>query len=442
MQNKRQKFIIFFIVGVICLTSSFYNNNWSVVEPSYYRFWERNYERVVIARLAQSRQHGIFSAGGLLGLADLKDGKWDFNVDRQYDIYLTSEKFEDYSAYKSHPGFQGFVVSIFDLLTDFAPAQNIEIMRFSVALLSAMMIAALAACLTVEFGWVSALLVLVFSASSEWMILPASNAYWSLWAFYFPFVAGVFLLGNGAKKNKYSKKQVYGVLFLATLLKVLFTGFEMITTVLIMTTVPFVFYAINDRWGWKLFVERAFKLSGILLAAVMSGMALLAMQIAANSGGIMGAVKYILNTFYKRAAGNPENYKDLLAESMRANVFTVLGKYLGINAFNTQTQALVWQGEYWKLVIVFIFFTIVFIVKYRIKKDLKMPSNGLALVITTWYSIIAPLSWYIIFKPTSYIHTFLFPMAWQMPFILLGFALCGYVIQDIFRVAQRDTPKT
>ena len=440
MQNKYQKFIIFFIVGVICLTSSFYNNNWSVVEPSYYRFWERNYERVVVARLAQSRQHGIFSAGGLLGLADLKDGKWDFNVDRQYDIYLTGERFEYYSAYKSHPGFQGFVVSVFDLLTDFTPAQNVEIIRFSVAILSAMMIAAFAACLAVEFGWVSALLVLVFSASSEWMILPASNAYWSLWAFYFPFVASVFLLGNAAKKNKFSKKQVYGVLFLATLLKVLFTGFEMITTVLIMTTVPFVFYAINDRWGWKVFVERVFKLGSVLLVAAMSGMAVLAMQIAANSGGIMGAVKYILNTFYKRAAGNPENYKDLLAESMRANVFTVLGKYLGINAFNTQTQALIWQAQYWQLVVIFIFFTIVFIVKYRIKKGLKMPNNGLALVIATWYSIIAPLSWYIIFKPTSYIHTFLFPMAWQMPFVLMGFALCGYVIQDFFRAAQEERP--
>lgn len=432
LMNRRFKptFLLFLLGGTIFLTFSFYNNNWNVVEPSYYRQWERTYERVVIARIATSEQTGIWTGGGLLGLANVH--MWDFDADRQYTIYESREKIDYYLAYKSHPGFQGIVFSVLDLVTPFTPSQNIVGIRLISALLTAFTLALFCAWLAIEFGWLGATFVMLFSAFSEWMILPASNSYWSLWALYLPFITGILILNKFSKSGIYSRK-IYISLFIAALVKVLFTGFEMITTAWIMATVPFVYYAITGKWTWKAAAGRLVLLGIVLLAATLVGLAILSVQIAANDGDIFMAYEHILDRLNRRALGDPGKYSGQHAESLRVSVFTVIKTYLYMNAFNTKSPPQPWQVPYWMLIAIFAFFTIIFILIYKYRHRSAMSLRGLALVIATWFSITAPLSWYIIFKPTSYIHTFLFPMAWQMPFVLMGFALSGYVIQSLFK---------
>jgi hypothetical protein len=66
---------------------------------------------------------------------------------------------------------------------------------------------------------------------------------------------------------------------------------------------------------------------------------------------------------------------------------------------------------------------------------------SIALIIATWFSILAPLSWFVIFKAHSYIHTHMNYIVWQMPFTLLGFAVCGLVVKifcsDLFHITKR-----
>lgn len=423
-------FLLFLFGGTIFLTFSFYDNNWNVVETSYYRQWERTYERVVIARIAVSEQMGICTGGGLLGLANAYE--WNFDTDHQYMIYESGEKIENYFAYKSHPGFQGIVFSLLDRVTPFTPSQNIIGIRLISALFTAFTLALFCAWLAIEFGWLGAIFVMLFSAFSEWMILPSSNSYWSLWALYLPFITGILILDKFSKSRTYSGK-IYIFLFIAALVKVLFTGFEMITTAWIMTTVPFVYYAITGKWTWKVAAGRLVILGIVLLAATLVGLVILSVQIAANDGDIFMAYEHILDRLNRRALGDPSKYSGQHAESLRVSVFTVVKTYLHMNAFNTKSPLQPWQVPYWMLIAIFAFFTIIFITTYKYRRRSAIPLQGLALVIATWFSITAPLSWYIIFKPTSYIHTFLFPMAWQMPFVLMGFALSGYVIQNLFK---------
>ena len=58
--------------------------------------------------------------------------------------------------------------------------------------------------------------------------------------------------------------------------------------------------------------------------------------------------------------------------------------------------------------------------------------RNLALITTLWVSILAPLSWYVIFKGHSYIHTHMNHILWQMPFTFFGFAVCGVAIKSLF----------
>ena len=62
---------------------------------------------------------------------------------------------------------------------------------------------------------------------------------------------------------------------------------------------------------------------------------------------------------------------------------------------------------------------------------IETKNNFNALIITFWVSIIAPLSWFILFKSHSYIHTHMNFIVWYMPFALLGYVLLGYLFSEI-----------
>ncbi|MCI0556202.1 MAG: hypothetical protein L0287_35110 [Anaerolineae bacterium] len=239
MNKKTVLYLILFIGGVAFLFPSFYRDQYHVVEPGHYQLWQRTYDRVVIARVAKSQQDGIFSSAGLLGLAEAEEN-WNFDPDRQFIIYENGEKVNGYRVYRSHPGFQGFVFSLIDSFTNFSPSQNIEIFRAVVSSISAITISLLATLIAMEFRLLAGIFILVFSSFSEWMILPGGNTYWNLWAFYLPFLAGILILHDEVTKNRYGAIKIYSVLFITTLIKILFTGFELITTTLVMVTVPFV----------------------------------------------------------------------------------------------------------------------------------------------------------------------------------------------------------
>ena len=109
----------------------------------------------------------------------------------------------------------------------------------------------------------------------------------------------------------------------------------------------------------------------------------------------------------------------------------VLPKYLLMPAIDLPQFGI--HVLYWQLIVVFAVFTLIFILKYRLQRNhLQMPRKSIALLASTWYSILAPISWYVTFRPHSFIHTHVNTMGWQMPFTLLGFALCGFVITDLF----------
>jgi len=60
----------------------------------------------------------------------------------------------------------------------------------------------------------------------------------------------------------------------------------------------------------------------------------------------------------------------------------------------------------------------------------------LALAAMTWVSILAPLSWFIIFKGHAYAHTHMDHIVWYMPFMLLGAALTGSTGWFLIRVKR------
>jgi hypothetical protein len=434
MKNNRLLiFILLFIGGTLFLLPNFYRNKWNAVDSAYYDEWQIRYDRLVIARLAKTQQDGFLSAGGLLGLGDAT--KWNFLSEthhHQYDVYFRKGEFKSYLVYESNPGFQGILYGTFDRLLTIPGQEKIKVFRGFTAILSALTLSLIFTVIAREFGLLAGLFTLLFSAFSIWLILPAGSIFWNLWAFFLPFLTSAYLLADSARRYAYNQHKIHFLLFGATLLRILLSGFDIITTGLIMSTVPYVFYSIYEKWEWKLFLKRFVMASISLITATLTGLLILSAQIIANNNGsIKSAFSYVEDRFGHHFAGNSEYYTSGGIEATKISIAEVTGKYLVMPAINIPLPGEDKQILYWHLILLFAACTILYF--FVNKKRGAYSQKATALIIATWYSLSAPLSWIILFRPHSIIHTHVNTMGWQMPFTLMGFALCGYVITDLFK---------
>jgi hypothetical protein len=435
MKKQLLLFTLFFIGGTLFLLPNFYRNRWIVVEPKYYQEWQTRYDRLVIARLVKTRQDGFLSAGGLLGLGNVTE--WNYNNatnKQQYNYYFEGRNFSSYVAYESNPGFQGFLYSFLDkTLYLINGEQKTKVFRGLTALASTMVFAIIFSTLTIEFGFLSGVSTLLFVAFSEWTILPAGSIFWDLWAFYLPVLASTYLLFDASRRGKYDSKRVYGVIFISTLVKILFSGLDLITTVLVMTSVPFIYFGIYDDWGRKLLLSRITKLGTVLFAATLSGVIILSIQITASAGSLASAGSHIFGKINQYTIISPENNSQNNLKAVDLNPFSIIQKELTAQAFEIHYRKQSLHISFWYLMIIFLLFTLIYLLMLNRTGNFQFSRKAIALIIATWYSLLAPLSWYIIFNGNSFSNPHIVPMAWQMPFTLLGFALCGFVVSDTFK---------
>jgi len=425
-------FLLLIMLGTLFLLPNFYRNKWKAVDPIYYDEWQIRYDRLVIARLVKNRQDGFFSAGGFLGLGDVD--KWSYQSTvhaHQYDVYLKNDEFQSYLIYKSNPGFQGALYGTIDIFLNIPGESKLVIFRGITATASALTIGLIFALITIEFGLLAGVFMLIFSAFSIWTVLPASNIFWNFWIFYLPVFLTISLLSEKAQQKNRNNKILYSAICLATTAKILLSGFDLMTTVLIMTTVPVVYYAVLHRWTWKIFLNHFIKISSALIIGTTAGLFIMGMQIASVEGQASNSLSYIVSRIGKHFAGNTEFYADGGIEATRVGMVELISKYMLFPAVNLRLPGPDTQILYWHIILVFFIFTGLLMINNRNQNETDR--KPIALLIATWYSILAPLSWIIIFRPHSIIHPHVNSMGWQMPFTLLGFALCGYVISILFK---------
>jgi hypothetical protein len=71
-------------------------------------------------------------------------------------------------------------------------------------------------------------------------------------------------------------------------------------------------------------------------------------------------------------------------------------------------------------------FAVASVLLYRMdRRNAPERRTSAALLAATWFSLLAPLSWFVLFKAHSFIHTHMDAIVWHMPFVLLGFAVVG-----------------
>lgn len=435
--SKRTRTILIFIVTTLVISSSFYKNSWKMIDSKFYQQWRDVFDEFVIGRLAKSNVDGVLSAGGLLliGNTDHYD-LTSRTIRHQTDMYYQKGKFDIYWTYKSTSGLEGLVFSLFDKVTDFEPSTNVRLFYLGTALVSGAVLSLILLWILSEFGFAAYFLAAVSVAFSPWLQLMGGSLYWQLWSLYLPFGLVLFTITYFNRQGTYLHGTMRVIVFLGVLIKVLFTGFEFITTALISVTVPFVYFMIRDHWYRNLFIKRLIDTMIFGGLATLVGLLILLIQISFETGGYAGAYSYIVDALSRRAVGNPAEYSGLIAESLGANRLQVLGTYLFGPAYGMGGGFTGGGNEnsisHLLIIIVFIISGVILLRVMTNSNQLTQERKAVALLATTWYSILAPLSWLVIFKAHAYIHVNLDYFVWQLPFLIFGFALVGYSVSTWF----------
>lgn len=441
-----------FTVSLLLLFFGFFSNSWHVAEEQWFLRHQRDTESLIVGRLVKSRQDGIFSAGGLTGagVPNNYDQEWisSEQVSDQYAAYLNGLTFEQYSPYLSQTGGQGMLFGLLDGLIPLSPETKLTAFYLLTSLLSAIALTSISVWFFSEFNWSAALFVAGSMIISQWLTVFGRNLWWSVWAFYLPMIAFMYFL-QYRREATYHHLVILGLLsFVAVFVKCFINGYEYITTTLIMMFVPFVYYAIVDRLSVRQFLTGTVMAAcGSLLAILLSVM-LLSVQIAAVKGDLLDGFEHVIYSLGKRSYGDAQRYPEIYAASLESNTMQVAigywkGTFFDINNYLTTSNSFVshylFKIRYFYLFILFLamsFLVVRFGEENISNQDRK---RDIALVVTTWASILAPLSWFVIFKGHSYLHKHMNYVLWQMPFTLFGFAVCGLVFQRAYAAIFRPT---
>jgi hypothetical protein len=432
----RRRGALFFLAAVAVLFAGLGFNAWRVVPQDAFDTYQPTWECFIIGRMLKTARDGPFSAGGLNGLTGPDSAAPDIerpNYRFQYQAFADSLPFESYAAYESQTGGQGLLYGMLNALAPLAPPDRLAFFHGINALLSAVCLGLIFLWIYRELGLLPAATALAATALSQWLTLFARNLWWSLWAFYLPLILVGWYLSRVDWRRGLSLRTLALVVFGAVSVKCFFNGYEYITTALIMTAAPLAYYFVRERKGWKPFLAALAAAAAASAAAVVLNAAVLCLQVAAVEGTFARGAEHLFTTLLRRSYADPALFPADYAASLTAGplevVFTYLkGIYLDFNYYyrppSDWIANFVFQFRYLYLIVLFAAATGVVL-----RRPPGADRRAAALSAALWFSLLAPLSWFVVFKAHSYVHTFLNNIVWQMPFTLLGFSVCGLALR-------------
>lgn len=494
MSPRRTKLVCggLFVLATGLLFCGFQWNAFGVAEAGWFRYHQTDSEGMIMARLAISREKGFFSYAGLPMTLDSEE-----DIGLQYDAYLYNRPYESCWEYRSQIGGEGMFFALLDRAIPISNAAKLDLFHALTSLLTAAVLAAIIVWLYLEFGLPAAALALASSVAAPWMTVFGRNLWWSLWSFYLPMAAVMFVLRRGMgilPMNEFKKdhgrdaRETHGrdahatkadlwrlgaVVFATVLVKCLFTGYEYITTALVMAVVPLGYYAFARKMPWRTIWRASLALATGMAAAILVSLAVLSVQIADVTGDTWGGPRHFLYSLNKRAYASEETVaKEFVTgrhaapqvvAAHQAGTWSVLETYLDGPWSDKLPQAVGpdvprWPVRYWHVIALFAAAGVglwllgrrrgnrdrhlqkaserepISAVGTLAAGDSRAKDRGLTVAFIL--ALLAPLSWLVIFKAHSFIHIQMNFITWHMPMTLFGFALVGAVLGRVWAICM------
>ena len=339
----------------------------------------------------------------------------------QYLIYDNRALLDDgysYEDYESQLGLQGWVLYF---LAKFIP-HPIAAMRLFNCFVLAVVLTLICFELNKKFGLFFSLCFYFVSLFSTWMTTFAPNLYWQEFTWFIPMLLGLVCLNNLAKRF-----WLYPLFFLAIAVKAA-CGYEFVTVVMF-GSIMFLVYE------WLILINKDKERQKILFRTILAIGMLCLLAFAAvffihaylrGSGNLHEGFSIIYqHDIQRRTFGNASDftYNGMLMDSLNASVFDVLAKYL-------------WVGRTGKLALTLLVSSL-FVIFYKLIKDRTVPKKEIWLFVVSFFTCI---SWYVLGKSHSFIHTDINIVMWYMGYMQITFYIVLSFILD--RLSQINFVKT
>lgn len=260
---------------------------------------------------------------------------------------------------------------------------------------------------------------------SPWIVNFARNLYWVEFTWFLPVLLGLMLSFN------YDKKRVFiPLIFIAVLVKCL-CGYEYISTIMLATISFFIidFFNTKDK-NDKIKIFKTTLIIGIscilafLLAICIHG----ALR---GEGNIIEGVKVIYKEdILRRTAltSGAEQFSGILRESIDASVVETTYRY-----FNWNTDIILGiDGKYFKLMFIS---TIVILVYNLIDKKENSKKDTLMFIVF----LCTTLSWFVLGKAHSYIHTHMNYVLWYFGFVQICIYISiKFICEKIYEIGKKE----
>jgi hypothetical protein len=429
---------ILLVMAILVIFPSIWNNFWHVTPGKTFKRAGYGSEFLIPGRLLYSEDHGLFSMGGIPGEV-LPSPPGIDNQNFQYQAFEESASYEYFKPHKSQMGFQALPMSLFSMVTGIRGNRLLEIFWMINSLLLSLTALLIAFWAQRHFGFLAAILVLLSSFLFLWFNALGRNLWFVVWVHYLPLLAMLYILKREESGTGLSAAKAGLLFYVVVVFKILMSSFEFATSSFIMPLVPLVFYAVYRQWGLKKYVTGTVFFGAVTGAAVITCILILSFQISAIDGTFRKGLEYVFYSFFKRTSGNPDDFAELplIYESLKASRGEVLIAYLNIKALNFSfiTDFLGFRGMnlFLRYYHVFSIFILASVAALWLRIKLRDDPDGVRLLdglnLTVWASLLAPLSWFFIFKGHAYIHRGLDMIVWHMPFIYFGMMLTGLVVR-------------
>ena len=213
------------------------------------------------------------------------------------------------------------------------------------------------------------------------------------------------------------------------------------TTVILMTILPFVYYAVKNKWNYKVLLRR----TGVALWGIGTSMclafAVLCLQFVLAGARFSDGLLQIYSKFMERSfwgGSSGINYA-LATNSPDAGGLSSVVKYyitqplvFDLRVFNV--EVVVRMIHIFALICIFVLLEL-FIGAVLKKRESDSRAKALSVVLVL--SMVPALSWFIVFEEHSCDHIVHDPIVWYMPFMFFAAAYVSVFSNSLFCLISR-----
>ena len=401
---KINKFVMLFLLFFVLLFLNFNFNIFSLANENLFKYHDDFGASIVLDNTAIRDLNKVDEFFFLYHTAPK-------NTDKYNDAKFINElKNKNKGLYRSCLGGQQFIlkpINIFGYFFKDSPQKYIKIyglQQLFTGTLTAMVIALFITFLAIEFGILPVFISSLFLIFTNiWLTIFAKHIWWITWSYYIPLLIVCYYV---YKYNFNDKKLIFYILFVISLLIKFSVGYEYISTIMIAYTLPIFYFAISRGWTLKRFLKCFFITSAL---CILSFIITLTIHIM-----VLGSAEHIVYSFFKRTSNIYRDNKEIIYNN---GILAILDLYLNKNGYSF---------PYINVVIV-----LILVIVLRFVFDKKQNLFGfeieykkyLGLLLCTIISFFGAISYQIIFRQHSFVHTHLNYITFFMPFLFLVYIL-------------------